>query len=104
MIDACSSGNQPDQFPGSQIVLAQHEQKTVFLHYVLEFQAMGLCSAQVYLKGRARRHANTEETVANADFVMDSNSSVTYGKITHQARLRSLCCSLHGKSWLLLMF
>lgn len=60
-------------------------------------EATNLCSMQVYLKGRARRHANTEETVANADFVMDSNSSVTYGKITHQARQRSSCCSCHGK-------
>ncbi len=67
-------------------------------------QATGVYSAQVYLKGKARRHTNTEETVANADFVMDSNSSVTYGKITHQARQRSSCCNCHGKSRLFLMF
>lgn len=65
---------------------------------MLMHQATNLYSMQVYLKGKARRHANTEETVANADFVMDSNSSVTYGKITHQARRCSFCCSCHGKS------
>ena len=73
----------------SSCLHVQHEEVNVFLHHVLMHQAMGLCSTQVYLKGKARRHANTEETVANADFLMDSNSSVTYGKITHQARLYS---------------
>ncbi|KAL0027510.1 hypothetical protein WJX77_006856 [Trebouxia sp. C0004] len=50
----------------------------------------GTVTAEVFLKGRAKRHPDTvdhrnKKAKAVADFLMEGNRSVTYGKISHQA-------------------
>lgn len=40
---------------------------------------------QVFLKGKAKRHADVgSKATPVADFVMEGNRNVTYGKIVHQ--------------------
>lgn len=60
---------------------------------------------QVFLKGKARRNPDAvdsrgKKAKAVADFLMEGNRTVTYGKISHQARMQSvpviLCVVTHA--------
>jgi len=47
------------------------------------------CIAQVFFKGRAKRHPDAvdgrnKKATPVADFLMEGNQNVTYGKIIHQ--------------------
>ncbi len=58
----------------------------------MSVMSVSICDAsmQVFLKGRAKRHPDAvdhrnKKAKAVADFLMEGNRSVTYGKISHQA-------------------
>ena len=51
---------------------------------------------QVYLKGRAKRHPDvadgrSKKSKAVADFLMEGNRNVTYGKFEHVVSLLLMC-------------
>ena len=59
--------------------------------YLLQGQLFAWClnrqsmCLQVFLKGKAKRHADVgSKATPVADFVMEGNRNVTYGKIVHQ--------------------